>query len=225
MSTEITVRGSFSDFRPPERGTVHASISYHGPEMDWVYDQVARDLEVVKESVLGLKDGDNGAVTLWSAAQLGTWSNRPRSEDGEELPLVHVASIGVEVKFRDFTALSLWVGGHVTGTEGFEVSYVNWALTSKSRDELITKVRTEAVRDAAARAQLYADALELGTVRPVAIADAGMLGTQAHSQGGDGIGYLDAAPRSSGGSPEVELVPEDIRVSATVDARFVAGDA
>ncbi|PRC59674.1 SIMPL domain-containing protein, partial [Mycobacterium sp. ITM-2017-0098] len=54
------------------------------------------------------------------------------------------------------------------------------------------------------------------------IADAGMLGAQAHSQGGDGIGPLHAAPGSSGGGPDVDLVPEDIRVSATVDARFVA---
>ncbi|PRC44719.1 SIMPL domain-containing protein, partial [Mycobacterium sp. ITM-2017-0098] len=209
MSTEITVRGSYSAFRPPERGTVHASISYHGPEKDWVYDQVARDLDVVKESILRLEDGD-GAVTRWSAAQLRTWSHRPRNDDGEQLPLIHDASIGVEVKFRDFTILSQWVGGHITGTEGFELSYVKWALTTKSRDELVTHVRTGAVREAAARAQLYADALDLGTVRPVAIADAGMLGAQAHSQGGDGIGPLHAAPGSSGGGPDVDLVPEDI---------------
>lgn len=225
MSTEITVRGSFSAFQPPERGTVHASISHHGPDAEWVYDRVARDLEVVKRSVLRLKDGDDGAVTWWSAQQLRTWTNRPTNKDGEELPLVHVASVGIEVKFRDFTALSQWVGGHVTGTEGFEVSYVNWALTTQSRDELVTKVRTGAVRDAAARAQLYADALELGTVRPVAIADAGMLGAQSHHQGLNGIASMDAAPPRSGGSPDVELVPEDIRVSATVEARFVAGEA
>jgi uncharacterized protein len=199
MSTEITVRGSYSAFRPPERGTVHASISYHGPEMDWVYDQVARDFDVVKESVLRLTDGDNGAVTWWSAAQMRTWSNRLRTDDGKPLPLEHVASIGIEVKFRDFTALSQWVGGHVTGTEGFELSYVRWALTTKSRDELVTQVRTGAVHDAAARAQLYADALDLGAVRPVAIADAGMLGTQGQSQGGDGIGFLHAVGRRSGG--------------------------
>lgn len=63
MSTEITVRGSFSAFQPPERGAVHASISYHGPDAEWVYDRVARDLDVVKQSILRLKDGDNGAVT------------------------------------------------------------------------------------------------------------------------------------------------------------------
>ena len=211
MSTEITVRGSFSAFQPPERGTVHASISYHGPEKDWVYDQVARDLAVVKESILRLEDGDDGAVTRWSAAQLRTWSHRPRNEDGDELPVIHDASVGVEVRFRDFTALSQWVGGHV-----------EWALTATSRDELVTRVRTRAVQDAAARAQLYADALELGKVRPIAIADAGMLGAEAHSQGGDGMGFLHAAPASSRGGPDVELVPKDISVSATVDARFVA---
>ncbi|KAA0115074.1 SIMPL domain-containing protein [Mycolicibacterium sp. P9-22] len=225
MSTEITVRGSFSAFQSPERGIVHASISYHGPDAEWVYDRVARDLDVVKQSVLRLKDGDNGAVTWWSAQQLRTWTNRPTNKDGEELPLVHVASVGTEVKFRDFTALSQWVGGHVTETEGFEVSYVRWALTSKSREELITRVRTGAVRDAAARAQLYADALELGTVRPIAIADAGMLGAQVDHDRGLGIASMDAAPPRSGGSPDVELVPEDIRVSATVEARFVAGEA
>ncbi|MBI5340562.1 MAG: SIMPL domain-containing protein [Mycolicibacterium rufum] len=225
MSTEITVRGSFSAFQPPERGTVHASISYHGAEKDRVYDEVARDLEAVKESIRRLEDGDNGAVTWWSAAQLRTWSHRPRNEDGGQLPPVHFASIGVEVKFRDFTALSQWVGEHLTETEGFELSYVEWALTTESRDELVTRVRTRAVQDAAARAQLYADALDLGTVRPVAIADAGMLGAQGQSLSADGIGSLRAARASSGESPDVQLVPEDITVSATIDARFVAAAA
>jgi uncharacterized protein YggE len=223
MSTEITVRGSYSAFQPPERGTVHASINYHGPEMDWVYDQVARDLAAVRESVLRLRDGDMAAVTWWSAAQLRTWSHRPRNDDGEQLPLVHDAAIGVEVKFRDFAALSQWVGEHVSGTEGFSVSYVDWALTSQSRDDLIMKVRTGAVHDAAARAQLYADALGLGEVRPVAIGDAGMLGGQANPAGGGDTGLMAAVAAAPRGRPDVELVPEDIRVSAIVDGRFLAG--
>lgn len=223
MSTEITVRGSYSAFQPPERGTVHASISYHGPEKDWVYDQVARDLEAVKESIRRLEDGDDGPVTRWSAAQLRTWSHRPRNEDGDELPPIHDASVRVEVRFRDFTVLSQWVGGHVTGTEGFELSYVEWALTTKSRDELVATVRTRAVQDAAARAQLYADALDLGTVRAVAIADAGMLGAQ--SQGREPMGAFNAEPGSAGGGPDVQLVPKDISVSATVDARFVTASS
>ena len=110
MPTEITVRGTFTAFQAPERGTVHATIAFEGPAMEPVYDRVARDLEAVKASVTPLKNGDHGPVTWWSAEQLRTWSNRPWNKDGKQLPLVHHASVGVEVKFRDFAALSRWVG-------------------------------------------------------------------------------------------------------------------
>lgn len=224
MSTEITVRGSFSAFRPPERGTVRATIDYEGPEMRPVYDRVARDLETVKTSITRLEGGDDAAVTWWSAQQLRTWSQRPWNKDGRQLPLVHHASVGVEVKFRDFAALSHWVGQHIGSTEGFRVTQVVWALTENNREALSTQVRTRAVQDAAARAQLYADALELGEVRPVAIADAGMLGVQVNSGGSSGGVFLRAAASPAGGAPEVELVPQDIEVSAEVDARFVVGE-
>jgi uncharacterized protein len=220
MSTEITVRGSFSAFQPPERGTVHATIAYEGPAMEPVYERVARDLEAVKASIVPLKD-DGGAVTWWSAEQLRTWSNRPWNTEGKQLPLVHHASVNVEVKFRDFAALSRWVGQHVASTEGFRVSHVEWALTVERRETLHKEARTGAVRDAVTRAQQYADALALGQIRPVAVADAGMLGSRPEQR--SEAAYLRAA--SAGGGTEVELVPEHIEVSAVVDARFVAGDA
>ena len=217
MSTEITVRGSFSAFQPPERGTVNATVAYEGPEMEPVYDRVARDLETLKSSIVPLKD--EGTVTWWSADQLRTWSNRPWNDEGKQLPLVHHASVGVEVKFRDFAALSHWVGQHLAGIEGFRVSHVEWALTAKQRETLLADVRTRAVRDAVTRAQQYADALGLGTIEPVAIADAGMLNTRPES-GPQAVHMRMAAP---GAAPVAELVPEHIEVSATVDARFVAG--
>ena len=221
MSTEITVRGSFSAFERPERGTVHATIAYEGPVMEPVYGRVARDLDAVKASIAPMDDKDNGAVTWWSADQLRTWSNRPWHKDGKQLPLIHHASVGLEVKFRDFSALSRWVGEHVANTEGFRVAHVEWALTAKRREALEKEVRTRAVRDAVTRAQAYADALGLGQIRPVAIADAGMLGTRTES--GPSTAYMRAA--AVGGAPDVELVPEQIEVSAEVDARFVVGTA
>jgi uncharacterized protein len=224
MPTEITVRGTFTAFQAPERGTVHATIAFEGPAMEPVYDWVARDLEAVKLSVTPLKTGDDGAVTWWSAQQLRTWSNRPWNEEGKQLPLVHHASVGIEVKFRDVPALSRWVGQHVANTEGFRVSHIEWALTSKRRTELQRQVRTRAVEDAVIRAQQYADALGLGKIRPVAIADAGMLSASLHPEGGTGPASLRAAPARAGG-PDVELLPEDIKISAAVDARFVGEDA
>jgi hypothetical protein len=220
MPTEITVRGSFTAFQAPERATVHATIAYEGPVMEPVYDLVARDLEAVKTTVTPLRTGDHGPVTWWSAEQLRTWSTRPWNKDGIQMPLVHHASVGIEVKFRDFAALSRWVGEHVANTNGFRVSRVEWALTSKRRTELQRQVRTRAVEDAVIRAQQYADALGLVRIRPVAIADAGMLGANLDPQGGTGIGLMRAAAMP-GGAPDVELLPEDIEVSAAVDARFV----
>jgi uncharacterized protein YggE len=217
MSTEITVRGSFSAFRPPERGTVNASVAYEGPEMEPVYDRVARALEILKSSIVPIKD--QGTVTWWSADQLRTWSNRPSNDKGKQLPLVHHASVGVEVKFRDFTALSRWVGQHIAEMEGFSLSEVKWALAVKRREKLLAEVRTRAVRDAVTRAQQYADALGLGKVEPVALADSGMLNTRP--DGGAERAYMRVG--AAGGGAVVELVPEHIEVSAAVDARFVAG--
>jgi hypothetical protein len=221
MSTEITVRGSFAAFERPERGTVHATIAYEGPAMERVYSRVARDLDAVKASIAPLDNKDNGPVTWWSADQLRTWSNRPWNKDGKQLPLVHHASVGFEVKFRDFGALSRWVGEHIANTEGFRVTHVEWALTAKRREALQKEVRTRAARDAVTRAQEYADALGLGQIRPVAIADAGMLGKRPENA--PSVAYMRAS--AVGGAPEVELVPEHIEVSAEVDARFVAETA
>jgi uncharacterized protein len=217
MSTEITVRGSFTVSQQPERGTVHASISYEGAELEPVYDHVARDLETVKASVAPLHDAERGPVTRWSAEQLRTWSRRPWNDDGEQLPFVHHANVDVAVKFLDFQALSRWVGEHTAGTEGFRVSSIEWALTKTRQDELSREVRSSAVKEAVTRAQQYADALGLGQVSPLALSDVGMLKAEAH--------FVSAQPRAMSaahGGPDVELVPRDIEVSAEVDARFLA---
>ncbi len=188
-----------------------------------VYTRVTRDLDVVQTSVTELMDGDDSAVTWWSAERLRTWSTRPWNQDGEQLPLVHHARVAIEAKFRDFAALSAWVGEHVTTTEGFHVTHIEWALTVKRRDELTRQVRDRAVKDAVDRAQSYADALGLGKISPVAIADAGMLVANLRPEAGSGQGRtvaragLHQAVQQSG----LELVPQDIEVAASVDARFV----
>lgn len=222
MSTEIIVRGSFSAFHPPERATVHATLGYEGPAIEPVYERVVRALDTVKSTITPLHHPDTGPVTWWSTGQVRTWANRPWNNEGKQLPLVHHASVDIEVKFSDFTALSRWVGGHVTDTGGFSLSRIEWALTAKHRDELVEQVHTRAVQDAVTRAQRYADAIGLGPVRPVAIADAGMLGRAPEVSSSPRMMRAMAAP--GGGAPEMEFAPADIEVSASVDAKFVAGE-
>lgn len=224
MATEFTVRGSHVAYQQPERGTVHVTLSFQGPQLQPVYDRVVADLESVKTSVKALHDPERGPVTWWSTKHVRTWAERPWNQDGKQLPLVHHASVGVEVKFRDFGALGTWVGQHVAGTPGFSLDGVVWALTEGNRRDLERAVRTRAVQDAARRAQEYADALGLGPVRAVAVADAGMLGQGLHPAGGGGPApyqRMAAMAKDSAGGSELELSPEDIQVSADVDARFV----
>lgn len=222
MPTEITVHGAATVREPPERGIVHATVSYEGPEMEPVYDRVARDVASVKQSVETLQSGDDSAVTRLSAHTIRTWSTRPWNQDGIQLPLVHHAKVDMEVEFRDFTALSRWLAGRIEDTGGLDVSHVEWALTTERREDLLKQVRTEAVKDAARRAQQYADALELGEVRPVAIADSGMLGTGSRVGGSPDVAVM-GQPMRAGPAPEIGFAPEDIEVSARVDARFVVG--
>lgn len=223
MPTEITVRGSYSAFQPPERGTVRASLGFEGPQIQPVYDLVVRDLEAVKASISPIHDPGQGPVTWWSTQHVRTWANRPWNQDGKQLPLVHHASVQLQVKFRDFSVLTRWVGQHVEQTAGFRLDGVDWTLTERLRRQLVRDVRTRAVQDAAERAQVYADALDLGPVRPVAIADAGMLGDGLDpAVNGGGASYLRAQGAADGGS-DLALTPEDIEVAAVVDGRFVAG--
>ncbi|MFJ9314882.1 SIMPL domain-containing protein [Pimelobacter simplex] len=224
MPTEFTVRGSHTAFQRPERGTAQVTLGFEGPKMQPVYDRVVRDLDTVKRSVERLHNPEAGPVTWWSTKHIRTWANRPWNQDGKQLPLVHHASVGVDVKFRDFAALSAWVSEHVAGTEGFRLDGVVWALTESNRHDLERAVRTRAVQDAARRAQEYAEALGLGPVRPVAVADAGMLGEGITPMGGGGSAQFSrmAAAKDSAGGHELELSPEDIEVSSEVDARFVA---
>src|SRR3546814_513067 len=159
MTTELTVRGTFSAFRPPERGTVRAPLGLEGPQMPPVFDRAVRDPEPAKGSIPPLHRPASGPVPWWATQHVRTWANRPWNKDGKQLPLVHHASVGIEVKFLDFAALSRWVGQHVESTAGFSLDGVTWALTEKNRIELAREVRARAVKDAAARAQVYADAL------------------------------------------------------------------
>lgn len=221
MAVEFTVQGRFSAFRTPERGTVQATIGLEGPALAPVYEHVVRSLEAVSQSIAPLHRPDAGPITWWSTQQVRTWANRPWNNEGKQLPLVHHARVSISVKFSDFAELSRWVGQHVEHTRGFSLDGVDWALTAKRQAELQREVRAAAVRDAAERAQAYADALDLGPVRPVAIADAGMLSSGIGPTAMPAAAYMRGAA-GGGGSSELALLPEDIEVKAEVDARFVS---
>ncbi|MVA74429.1 DUF541 domain-containing protein [Auraticoccus sp. F435] len=218
---EITVRGEHVAFHPPERGTVHLTVALEGPQEAAVHRGVADALGEVTGSISPLHDPQRGPVTWWASDQLRTSARRPWNKDGKQLPLVFSARADVQAKFSDFSALSRWVGQVLT-IQGVKLDRIEWALTEVRKRQLTHRVRTEAVGDAARKAQVYADALGLGDVVPVALADAGMLGQGLDpAAGGQAVAFARGAAAPS--SAEVAFAPQDIQVSATVDARFLAG--
>jgi uncharacterized protein YggE len=120
-----------------------------------------------------------------------------------------------------FAALNTWLGT-IVAVDDVEVRNAEWALTNALRERLTEQVRSEAVRDAQQRAASYARDLGLTTVRPLAAADPGLLGSSAE-RGGWTHQAASRAVAVSGGM-EMRFRPEDIEVSAAVDMRFVAGD-
>ena len=193
MSVVITVRGSFSAFRPPERATAHVSLALEASTSEVAYAEAAQSASVISSSLTELHNPDGGPVTWWSSDQIRTWAHRPWNNEGKQLPLVHRASVTFAAKFSDFDRLSAWIA-RTAAIKGATVKRIEWALTAAHRDQLTREVRASAVRDARDKAQSYADALSLGPAQVVALADAGML-----DQGLNPTGNVAAAVFADGG--------------------------
>jgi uncharacterized protein len=132
------------------------------------------------------------------------------------------ADASVEVKFRDFAALSAWVTD-IGEQDGITIVGITWALTESLRTDLERRARIDAVRDAEKKASDYARAFGAGAptlVAPtlVALWEPGLRPSEESSVGGSPMSARMAASTSGGGT--VELKPEDIAVSASITADY-----
>lgn len=218
---EITVRGAHTAFAPPERATVKLVVALEAGDANSVYSSTAGVANQLRASIEGLHDAANGPVTWWSSDQVQTWAARPWNKDGKQLPLRFHARVSFQVKFSNFSELSRWVTSAVE-QPGASIGGIEWALTAAHRDELTAQVRAAAVANAVQKAQAYADALGSGKVRALALADAGMLGEGLHPSSNAPASFQRmASAGGAGGGGDVEFEPQDINVSAEVDARFI----
>jgi uncharacterized protein YggE len=162
----------------------------------------------------------SGPVTWWSSDSIQVWSSKPWSQDGVQLPPVFHSRVGFSVKFSDFAVMAEWIE-KVAVLDGLTVGTITWALTEGRKTAVIAEVRSRAVKDAVAKASVYAQSIGLGSVRAVALADPGMLGERIGASD-DGGSHPLSRMMSAVDAPELSLTPEDIEVDAVVDARFVA---
>lgn len=215
-AVQINVRGSHTVRLLPERATVHAALAAEGPEPQPVFDAVVAALADVKTSIEALHDPKRGPVTWYSFDQVRMGSRRPWNKDGKQLPLVHSATVSVAAKFSDFDDLATWVTWSA-GVDGFGIGYIEWAPTEDRRLKVERKTRRRALRDAKRRAQDYADALELGVVTVRTISDTAMNRPVPVARM---AAMRSEAPAPPAASPELSLRPEEIEISAEVEATF-----
>lgn len=212
----ITVRGEAETRIPPERAVARVTAAVDGPERGEVVERLAALAEPVRTELAAHKDA--GSVTEWSSQRASVWSDRPWNNEGRQLDLVHHASVELTAVFTDVLALSDWLNS-IASTEGLQVGAVEWQLTPETNARVERETAARAVAVAVDRATAYATALGKRTVTPLEVADAGLLG-------GDGTPPV-AAPRmfaraaSADVAPSaVEFRPDDVVVTAAVEARF-----
>lgn len=223
--TIITVQGEYSAWYPAERATVSASVHADGPKRDAVFARAVEASDAVRNLIESVYDRNAGPVTWWSSDSVRVWSERPWNNEGKQLAPVFHAAIDFTAKFTDFEALAKWVESAV-GIDAVTVGSVSWDLTDATRTSATVEVRSRAVKDAVAKATVYAQSIGLGTVTAIALADPGMLGDPA---GGNSGGMQPVFARGAmkaqfdgGGGAQLALKPEEIAVASVVDARFVA---
>jgi uncharacterized protein YggE len=207
---QISVRGTHSVTLPPQQATVYASISADGPAPGPVMELVAATLAEVSATLQTRHDRADGTVTGYSVEQIRTGAHRPYNQDGRQLPLVHTASATVTATFTDFDDLANWIE-NIAVLDGAAVNHIEWALTDDRRIAVERETRQQAVRDARQRAQDYADALDLGPVMVRSINDPGVSGPPQPKV---------MMARAVAGEPEIALRPEDVEISAQVEATF-----
>ena len=216
--TTITVAGEAEIKRPAELGTVHITVSTDGPDRQSVVDEATRIHTETMAGIAELWASEDSAVQSWVSSGVTVSSTRPWNQDGQLLPFVHTAVAPISVIFTDPGRLSDWVGSVAT-EDGVVVDGVEWTLTDATRDEVTADVRVQAVKAAVRAAATYAAALALTDLKPVAIADPGLL-DPSPSQPGLGASPMAASLRMTEAAPGLHLTPDLITMAATVHVRF-----
>lgn len=217
--TVITVEGRFDHHHRAERGTVSLTAGFEGGDRASVVRRTTELHAALSGEVQSMHAPGAGPVTWWSSDRMRVWSSRPWNQDGKQLPLVHHCAVTLEVKFSDLDRLATWLES-VSVRDGVTVGGIDWTLTVATRTRLVADSRHRAVQDAVAKAGAYATSLGLAQVRPLAVADPGMLGDESRpTSDAGGAAMLRSA---AAGGPELQLKPADITIEARVHARFAA---
>lgn len=214
---EISVRGEHEERVPAEEATAQITVRADGPDRGAVVEQLAAAAGPVRDDLRARQDA--GALVSWTSSRANVWTERPWSPDGARLDPVHHASVELAATYTDPAALSAWLD-EVALRDGVQVDAVVWRLTEATESTARARVAAIAVQRAVERATAYATAIGRESVVPIAIADTGLLSPDTPPSAPRMMRAM--ATSADAGGPAIELRPEDIVVTASVDARFLA---
>lgn len=219
--TVITVQGSAHTELPPEQAVLRFTITADGPERAPVLAETTAALDDVSRFIEA-RHGDDGSVSRWSADRVTVSSHRPWTNDGTRAALVHQASASGRATISNTDEVADLVDALAT-LELVTIDGLEWSLTDARLELERRDVRARAVADARAKAEVLAEAVGLGSLTPLALADPGMLdgsgGGAAPLPRMERAMAMSAAPQSAAG---FSLRPEPIVIDVAVDARFSA---
>ena len=210
----VAVTGSAHHRVLAERADVEVIVRIEGAEREAVYATAATLHEQLVAEARA--HAESGAATRWSADRLVVRVFDRYDSEGRRHERLQQAEAGVTVRFADFAVMSAWLD-EVAQREGNELPGVGWDLPEARRVEVTREVRAAAVRDAHARAALYAEVIDAAEV---------VLLQLAEPRQGERTGMVHAfamSGRSARGEHRggaIVLRPAEIVISAQIDADF-----
>ncbi|WP_305094526.1 SIMPL domain-containing protein [Prescottella sp. R16] len=213
----ITVTGHGERSVAPNRCVVRVSIEFDGSSRAEAADAATSSAAALTDAIRGVEHD----LSRWSLDRVQHSRYRPYHPEGERLPWNYRSTATGAVTVRNLDAVAAIVD-RLAGIEGVDVTGIGWSLTRKRHAKVVARVRDLAVQDALAKAHGYADSLGFENVTAVALADPGLLDGHRPDAGMPVMRSMAASGPAHGDRPTVELVPEKLRITADVEARFEA---
>ncbi|QLQ16004.1 MAG: SIMPL domain-containing protein [Micropruina sp.] len=222
---EITVQGFSEKSLRPEVGRLHATVQAEANTKDDVLAKVTAVVTAFGDELRRLEALDEPPLREVVVRPITTSSWRPVNR-GKMQPPIFTANASAQADFTDFAALAD-IAAAFGATDHLNLTYVEWRLTDETRLAVEAQCVAAAVLAAKDRAATMAKAAGAGDVRFLSVADPGLLGDRSARD----LAY--GAPASAGlmrsksamDVQGIEIAPEDITVSVTVQARFSADEA
>jgi len=218
----ITVQGNSTITRTAERAIVTFAVFTEGNDQEAVSKDVtatSKSLQILFTEISPKTESGEptpeAPVTAWNMRPMYTNSYRPRETQGVDADRIFTANTAFEVEFRDFNKLGN-IMTQLLGKPNVNINNTTWRLKEQTKDSLGSQSRRQAVLDAMAKAQDFAEAAGCKQVRPVEITD-----------GYSSVEYASDMPQRGkqfdrADASELSFAPEDVQLRASVSMKFYA---